>query len=139
MRGVPAGWAPFENSACRSNLFLKIRQACVELSLKFCLVTSTTPGEKLLTKQNCPKPAFPQSARLRPIRSWPRIFCQKVEIVGRAVQPGRGDRENLVPGGRHADSVLELRRQGAVLGHGGPAVAQHFDLIAAGVDHRLDR
>src|ERR1700730_2159012 len=110
MRGVPAGWAPFENSDCRSNLFLKIRQACVELSLKFCLVISTTPGEKLLTKQNCPKPASPQSARLRPIKSWLRIFCQKAEIVRRPLQPGGRDRENLVPGGRHADGVLKLRR-----------------------------
>ena len=54
------------------------------------------------------------------------------------MQPGRRDREDLVAGRGHPDRVLELRRQRAVLGHRGPAVAQHLHLIAAGIDHRLD-
>src|SRR3984893_14857697 len=35
--------------------------------------------------------------------------------------------------------MLELRRQRAVLGDRGPAIAENFDLVAPGVDHRLDR
>src|SRR5205085_8256236 len=65
-------------------------------------------------------------------------FCQKAEIVWWAMQPGRGDREDLVAGRGHPDGVLELRRQRPVLGHRGPAVAEDLHLVAPGVDHRLD-
>src|SRR5262249_32349525 len=39
----------------------------------------------------------------------------------------------------HSDRVFELRRERAVLGDRGPAVAENFDLVAAGVDHWFDR
>ena len=54
------------------------------------------------------------------------------------MQVGRRDREDLVARCRDADRVLELGRQGAVLCHRGPTIAQHLHLIAAGIDHRLD-
>src|SRR6187397_2042611 len=46
-------------------------------------------------------------------------------------------REHLVPVLGHGDRVLEVRRQGTVLGHDGPAVGKHARLPAADVDHRL--
>src|SRR5260370_36534326 len=67
------------------------------------------------------KPRFRWITRLRLSRSWPRIFSPKFEIVGRAVQRGRRDREDLVAGRGHADRVLEFRRQRAVLADSGPA------------------
>ena len=42
------------------------------------------------------------------------------------------------PSLRHADRVLELRRQRAVARHRGPAVGQHLHMRAAEIDHRLD-
>src|SRR5882724_5860598 len=48
-------------------------------------------------------------------------------------------REDLHPVRRDQHGVLELGRKGAVLGHRGPIVVQHFDFVAADVDHRLDR
>src|SRR5947209_11610220 len=59
--------------------------------------------------------------------------------VGRPVQAGRRYRKDLVAGRGHPDRMLELRRQRAVLGDGGPAVAENFNFVPAGVDHRLDR
>src|SRR3954462_2404655 len=38
----------------------------------------------------------------------------------------------------HAYRVLELGREGVVLGDGGPAVLEDLHRVAAGVDHRLD-
>src|SRR5713101_8417644 len=59
--------------------------------------------------------------------------------VRRAVEAGGGEGEDLVAGRGDADRVLELRRERAALGDGGPAVAEDLHLPAAGIDHRLDR
>src|SRR5216683_8307014 len=58
--------------------------------------------------------------------------------VGRAVEGGGGEGEYLVAGRGDADRMLELRRERAVLGDGGPAVVENLHLPAAGIDHRLD-
>src|SRR5258706_10181602 len=50
-----------------------------------------------------------------------------------------GEREDLVALVRHADRVLELRRERAVAGDRGPAVAQDLHRVAAEIDHRLYR
>ena len=50
------------------------------------------------------------SAPTRPSKSSARIFCRS-ELVGRPVQAGGGDREDLVAGRGHPDRVLELGRQ----------------------------
>src|ERR1700679_4052800 len=56
----------------------------------------------------------------------------------RLVHPGGREGENLTPGFGDADHVLELRRQRAVAGDGGPAVVEHFHLGTAGVHHGFD-
>ena len=50
-----------------------------------------------------------------------------------------GEREDLVTVLGDADRVLELGGERAVLGHGGPAVAEQLHLPAAEIDHRLHR
>ena len=54
------------------------------------------------------------------------------------MQPGGGVGEDLAARGGDADHVLELGGEGAVAGHGGPAVVEHLHLRAAGIHHRLD-
>ena len=61
-------------------------------------------------KRDCQRIFSRPNARSPPSRFCRRIFCQKAEVVGRAVQPGRRNREDLVAGRRHADGVLELCR-----------------------------
>src|SRR5687768_17416600 len=46
------------------------------------------------------------------------------DLVRRPVQPGRALGEDLAAVLGDADAVLELRREGAVAGHGGPAVLE---------------
>src|SRR5438067_4959194 len=67
------------------------------------------------------------------------LFRAGAGLVGWPVQAGRRYREDLVAGRGHPDRMLELRRQRAILGDRGPAVAENFDLVSAGLDHRLDR
>src|SRR5258706_12803516 len=58
-------------------------------------------------------------------------------IYGGARASLGGEREDLVALVRHADRVLELRRERAVAGDRGPAVAQDLHRVAAEIDHRL--
>src|SRR5271170_3708507 len=72
------------------------------------------------------------------MRSLSGVLFPRAKRIRRAVQAGGRDREDLIAGGGYADGVLELRRQRAVLGDRGPAVAQNLHLPASSVDHRLD-
>ncbi len=55
------------------------------------------------------------------------------------MQAGRRVGEHLAALHRHAERVLELRRQRSVARHRRPAVAEDLHVRAAQVDHRLDR
>src|SRR5260370_16856861 len=90
-------------------------------------------------RRGCLRLTFPPHASYLRTRSYRAIFFPNADRVRRPVQTGRRDREDLVAGRGHPDRVLELRRQRTILGDRGPPVAENFDLVAPGVDHRLDR
>src|SRR3546814_15597294 len=62
------------------------------------------------------------------------------EISGRGASDGvvAAQSEDLVAVGGHQDGVLPLRRQLAILGDRGPAIAKQAGFRATLVDHRLD-
>src|SRR5690348_14411127 len=60
-------------------------------------------------------------------------------LIGRPRPALGGVGEYLVPGLGDTHGVLELRRERAVLGNGGPAVREDLHLEAAGIHHRLYR
>ena len=59
-------------------------------------------------------------------------------LVGRPMQAGRRQGEDLHARLRHADHMLELRGQAAITGDRSPAVVEDLHLGPAGVHHRLD-
>src|SRR3984893_11767665 len=71
----------------------------------------------------------------------------RVRVRGEAPSLRRGwrllgvalrQREDLDAIAGDADRMLELRRQRAVAGHGGPAVRQNLHMRLAEIDHRID-
>src|SRR5215211_7396443 len=80
--------------------------------------------------------------RFRPAMTLPRVVAwqrilgksfRSANAEGRFVESHGGKGENLAPGLGDPDHMLELRRQAAIAGHGGPAVLQDLHLRSAGI------